>query len=351
MPQKQRIEDIAKGRTNLFSLHWQKCEPAKLGTYPGKLNTRHDFGDLPEFALSLAEGIKEPVLGYMGDNGKFQITNGERRWRGAQWLEENKGIKILLPCMRESKGYSDTDRNVDLLRTNNGKPLEMIEKAEAMKRLSDAGMADKEIAQKAGCSITHVFDCLLLLNTAPEVQSAVRKGEMKGTLAVDLAREVPDPEKQTEILEKGREKATAQKKKPVAGVGDSGPASPMPATTKPKITAKHLPVATGKKAAAQKRARAPSGDSNDGMYWDESKNKFVKTPVKPITGTSFTEHKKSPKGLAAGGALTMLEELLDAVSRSDCDDKARYDTLEFLCEYAAGRKGLAIGTKFILGII
>jgi hypothetical protein len=89
-----------------------------------------------------------------------------------------------------------------------------------------------------------------------------------------------------------------------------------------------LPIATGKKAQAEK------------------------TP-KPLTGTSFAEPRTRVVGLAKSkdAAVELLEELLDAVSRSDCEDKARYDTLEFLCEYVAGRKGLPTGTKFILGII
>jgi len=345
MPQKKRIEDIAKGRTNLFSLPWRDCEPAVIDDAgrPVKLNTRQDFGNIAEFAASLADAIREPVLGYMGENGKFQITNGERRWRGVQWLEKHKSVKVLLPCVRESQGYTDTDRNVDLLRTNNGKPLEMIEQAEAMIRLrqgygGQASMSEKEIAHKAGCSPTHVANCLALLNdAAPEVQEAVRKGEMTGTLAVDLARSVPNKERQTEILEKGREKALeTARPRAVRGEGATSP------TKKTKVTAKHLSVATGKKAQSAKKAAKKQHDT-DAQFWDQSQGKFViKSPQRSV---------KSNKAGGKSAGLAMLEELLDAVERKDCEDKARYDTLEFLYDYSAGRQNMANATKFILGMI
>jgi ParB/RepB/Spo0J family partition protein len=315
MSQKKRIEEIAKSRTNLFSFTWRQAEPAKIdianesgiGTRATKLNTRVDFGNIPEFAMSLIDenekgAIREPLLGFMGANGKFQITNGERRWLGAKWLDEEKGIKILLPCVREPQHYTPAERNLDLLRTNNGKPLGMLEKAHAIKRLRDGGMEAEEIARRAGCSETHVADCLILLSAAPAVQEAVAAEVIAPTLAVDLARAVNDPEKQTEILNKGIEDVQA------AAANKPPPKNGKPRKT--KITAKHLPVATGKKAQAKKKAE---------------------------TG------KRKPESKDA------LETLLNSVRRVDCDDPSRYDTLEFLIEYAKGRKPLATATKFILG--
>lgn len=342
MAQKKRIEDIQKGRTNLFSLRWQDCEPAsvKLDGKPSKLNTRVDFGDIPEFALSLIDGdnegaVREPLLGYMGENGKFQITNGERRWKGAAWLEKNKGIKILLPCVREPRDHDDTDRNLDLLRTNNGKPLDMLEKAEAMQRLLAANLSPKAIATEAGCSTTHVVDCLALLNLAPEVMEALRSGEIKPTLAVDLSREVPDKEKQADILKKGREKAAAQKR--------SRPESAEGPRKKKKITAKHLPISTGKKAQAEKKKKS------------EARSQKSETPALPLTGTSFSGPRtRRPVGLARPSGrdktLDMLEDLLEAAPRSECENTERFDTLAMLIDYAGGHIGMSKATKFILGM-
>ena len=89
------------------------------------------------------------------------------------------------------------------------------------------------------------------------------------------------------------------------------------------------------------------GPDTDAQFWDQTQGKFV---TKPLTGTSFGERKQTPKGLAKRDALAMLEELLDAVERKDCEDKARYDTLELLCYYASGRQNMANAAKFILGI-
>lgn len=320
----KRIEEIAKGRTNLFSLTWRQCEPAVelIADNRTKLNTRQDFGDIPEFAMSLIDGVKETLLGYMGKNGKFQITNGERRWLGAKWLEEKKSIKILLPIRREEKSYTVTERNLDLLRTNNGKPLEMIEKAAAMQRLLVDGLTEKLIAEKAGCSVTHVTDCLTLLNdVAPEVQKEVRDGTVKASLAIDLARSVPDKERQVELVKEGKAKAEAAK------TISKGTKPGSRSIRRVKVTAKHLAVETGKKAQAKKKKAAAA------------------TPApKPLTQPAL-------KSAVMTNAAAPLEELLDAVQRSDCRDSERYDTLEFCIEYMLGRKSQQIATKFILGII
>lgn len=319
MPNHKTIKDVAKGRTDIFWLRTDQCEPAEelINGKKTKLNTREDFGNLHEFAQSLADGIKEPLFGYW-ESGKFQITNGERRWRGAKILAaQGKGIKILLPCMREPQKYSVRERNLDLLRTNNGKPLEMIEKAEAIQRLVADGMKIKEIAHKMGSSQTHVTDCIALLDptiVAPELQAAVRKGKIKATLAVDLARAVPDPKKQAEALEKGEAKATeAAAKKPASR------RSPAAA----KVTAKHLDVDTGKKAqAAKKKQEAEQG--------------------KPAPQSNLDRQTS---------AASPLKELLDAITRSTCAETDRYDTLEFLIEFMEGRQAMTTATKFILGMI
>jgi hypothetical protein len=206
-----------------------------------------------------------------------------------------------------------------------------------MKRLLDSGMKEKEIAQKAGCSVTHVVDCMALLETAPEVQNAVRKGEVKATLAIDLARQVPDKEKQSEILQAGRERATADQK--ASRKADA-----------PKITAKHLPVKTGKKAALSKTVGEAGSFPTTSVIGGSSSTK--PETIRPPLSQPVLKPKEAAKiSQKNDAALAALEELLDAVTRHDCQDVARYDTLEFLCEYAAGRKGLSNATKFILGII
>ena len=333
-----QIRDIAVKRTDLYFLKsWRDAELAQELIDGKKLrfNVRDDFTDLFEFANSLVppkgkkEGIIVPLRGYMGENGKFQITDGERRWRAAKILSQ-RNIELAIPVIREPQGYTTRERNLDLLRTNNGKPLSMLEQAHAMQRLIVAGDQIKTLHKLAGCSPTHVVDCLALLEAPEEIQTAVAKGEISGTLAADLGRRVPDKKKQVEVLEQGRAKAAEKGKK--------------------KVTAKLLSVATGKKAQREKRERssvaagvspAPKHEAGTAA----STGKPLTHPAIKPDSSPVTRHSSLP----SDSGTKKLEALLDAVTRGDSEPE-RYATLETLTDYLRGMIDLARATKFILGI-
>jgi ParB/RepB/Spo0J family partition protein len=344
------IEEIATGRTNLFTISWHDAEPApvrpgeKIGKNgDGRFNTREDFSDIFEFAESLAPGVRGPLRGYLGANGKFQITDGERRWRGAKILAQ-RGIKVDLPIIREPKGYSEVDRNLDLIRMNSGKPLSMLEQAHAFQRVLALGVPEKELHKKAGCSPTHITNCLALLQTAPEVQAAVAKGEMSGTLAADLQRAVPDPEKQKEIIRQGRDNA-----------------KPAPSGKK-KITAKNLPVATGKKAAKSRSEKQTSNaqrsTSNPQPQQAQRSTSnpqpqqaiFGQPVIKPTDRISGSSGESPAPPRNSDPILARLDDLQDSVTNADAD-KGRLETLEFIGRYLRNKETLTSATKFILGMI
>lgn len=318
--QRKRIQDIAIGDTHLFTLKsWRDAELAQesIDEKQQRFNVRDDMGNLFEFAESLREGITDPLRGYMGENGKFQITDGERRWRGAKILSQ-KNIEITIPVIREPQGYTARDRDLDLLRTNNGKPLTMIEQARAMKRLLDRGEPLKGLHKLAGCSPTHVADCLSLIEAPEEIQQAVSKGEISGTTAADLTRRVPDRKKQVEVLAQGRARAKEQ--------------------GKTKVTAKHLPVRTGKKAQKenkQKKAAAKSRSEPQLALGPTS------DPRPPTSGA---------RSVPASAAVQKLEDLRDASPRGQAVP-SRYETLELLIGFLGGDCDITHATKFILGII
>jgi ParB/RepB/Spo0J family partition protein len=332
-PVAKRLDDIHVGRTNLFTIKWQDAEPALLKPDEpqkkdgsNRFNARQDFADIFEFAESLRGGIRVPLRGYMGANGKFQITDGERRWRGAKILSQ-KNVSIPLPIIREPQGYTEVDRTLDLLLTNSGKPLDMLEQAHAFARLLEQGLDENEVAKRSGRSQTHITNCLTLLQAAPEVQKAVAAGEMAPTLAVDLVKALPDPARQAEEL-----RAAKQKLADKATPSRNGASKPSKSKSN-KITAKTLNVATGKKAA-KSRGQKPEGRGQSAPLGQ---------PV-----LKDTDLAKLPK--ADDPALKKLEDLYHATSSSE-PDKARLETLEFLVDYVKGKESLAKATKFILGMI
>lgn len=334
-PVARLLDEIHIGRTNLFTIKWQDAEPALLvADEPKKkdgsnrFNTRQDFDDIFEFAESLRDGIKVPLRGYMGENGKFQITDGERRWRGAKILAQ-KNIQIPLPIIREPKGYSEVDRTLDLLLTNSGKPLSMLEQAHAFARLLAQGLSTKEAADKSGKSETHIANCLTLLQAAPEVQQKVAKGEMTATLAVDLVKALPNPGDQVREVREAEEKLRQSQQKSSSKNGTK-----KPAKAKTKITAKNLSVPTGKKAAKHRDKPAPAQQQQA-----------------PFGQPALRDAEK-PRDLPKGDdpALKKLDDLYHATSNADAD-KARLETLEYLIDYVKGNASLANATKFILGMI
>jgi ParB/RepB/Spo0J family partition protein len=338
------IYDIQVGRTNLFSLKPDDCVLAldiiDISGKRSRLNVRDDMGDLDEFAESLRSGIRVPLRGYMGPEGEFHITDGERRWRGAKILAK-KGVHITLPVIREPQKYSPTERTLDLLRTNNGKPLDMLEKAHAFRRLTDVHkLAPKEIAAKSGYSTTHVTDCLLLLQAAPEVQEAVKSGEMKATLAVDLVRQVSDKEKQRDILAAGREKAGSREVRAGRAYG----AGSKKTTGTAKVTAKSLPIATGKKARVKEQGShaVTTGSQPRGSEAPLRGPIFERQP--DAIGTPVLKDKEATRLQA-----NMLDDLLESVSRNDCMENA-YETAEMVRDYLGGETSLKNATKFLLGM-
>lgn len=209
-------------------------------------NTRTDFGDLSGLAKSirtLAEqhgskaGVQQPIRVRKAKDGTYKLTNGERRWRACSKLEKD-GFEIFIPAIVEPAGYDIKRRLMDLLVTNDGKPLTMLEQAKAMGRLRDSGVDPKEIAAQAGVSITHVKTCFSLLNLCPELVKAVEDNEMTATLAVDLSRELDlngeDIGDVLSIARRARDDSESD-----------------------HITAKHLPFLVGKPAVeARKAAKA-----------------------------------------------------------------------------------------------
>lgn len=317
MPQKN-IRDIAAPlHDRIFYLNPRDAEPAAelIAGKKERFNVRDDMGDIHEFAESLRPGIKLPLLGYMGENGKFQITDGERRWKAARILLA-RNVEIKLPVQLEPKGTTAEERNIGLLVTATGKPLEIIEQARVIERLLD-GLAGKalarklkELPKKIGKSATHIANCLALLDAPEAIKAAVGKGEMSGTLAAELAKAVPDKKKQVEVLEEARGKAKAK--------------------GKTKVTAKLLSVKTGKKAQAARKS---------GGQKPEVGGQPVLGPARPPRDQTDTED----------ATLGKLLDLLHSVERRDAETE-RYETLEILIDYLSGKETRKALTEFLLGI-
>jgi ParB-like chromosome segregation protein Spo0J len=251
------LDEIKEGRSSVYKLRRQHLDTRKEAD-TGR-NPRNDFGDIEGLAQSIARhGIQSPLTGSM-EGKTFMVGHGERRLAAYDFAVKNrlpsldgkpfnpKGDLGLIPVKLEGLPSATADRDRLILHVvlNEGKPLNQFEKGIAMDRLMKEHQLDeKTVAEHLGYSVTAVRDCLRLVNGASEgVQAAVQDGKLSPTAAIELVREVPDKGSQDSILEKGIEAAEKEGKE--------------------RVTAKHLPVETGKAAQQSRRRGATPFDGKE----------------------------------------------------------------------------------------
>ena len=179
----QKKRGLGRGLDALFSTPniTQQCTPmsemaevAIADIEPNPLQPRTDFDEeaLQELATSIAElGVIQPITLKRGDNGKYIIISGERRWRASQMA----GLEQLPAYIRE---VEDEDLHAMALVENiQRENLNAIEIALGMQRLvEECGLTQEGLAQKVGKKRSTVSNYMRLLNLPSEVQLALKEG-------------------------------------------------------------------------------------------------------------------------------------------------------------------------------
>jgi ParB/RepB/Spo0J family partition protein len=174
-------------------------------------NTRIDFGDMKELKNSIkVNGFlkSKPLVVQRREDGLFEIVDGERRFTAVEELiKEGHKFEDGVPIVIEDKNMDDSQKTIIMLTSNLGKPFLPLEQATAYKRLLDGGMKPSQIAKAVGASDAHVKDRLALLDAAPEVQDALKNGDVGSTLAEQIVNHAKDDhKKQAEMVEKAKTK-------------------------------------------------------------------------------------------------------------------------------------------------
>ena len=179
----QKKRGLGRGLDALFSTPniTQQCTPmsemaevAIADIEPNPLQPRTDFDEeaLQELATSIAElGVIQPITLKRGDNGKYIIISGERRWRASQMA----GLERLPAYIRE---VEDEDLHAMALVENiQRENLNAIEIALGMQRwVEECGLTQEGLAQKVGKKRSTVSNYMRLLNLPSEVQLALKEG-------------------------------------------------------------------------------------------------------------------------------------------------------------------------------
>ena len=139
---------------------------------PTPPRTQFDDEALQELADSIRQlGVIQPITVKRGEDGKYIIISGERRWRASQMV----GLKSLPVYVRE---VDDENLHAMALVENiQRQDLNAIEIALGMKRLiEECGLTQEAMADKVGKKRSTVSNYMRLLNLPDQVQLALKEG-------------------------------------------------------------------------------------------------------------------------------------------------------------------------------
>jgi ParB family chromosome partitioning protein len=143
---------------------------------PGPFQPRGgmDKASLGELADSIREhGVLQPILARAkpGEDGRYQIIGGERRWRAAQAAQLHE-VPVLVRDLGDREAMA-----VGLVENLQRQDLNAIEEAEGYRRLLDEfGLTQDALGQAVGKSRSHVANTLRLLTLPDTVRDLVANG-------------------------------------------------------------------------------------------------------------------------------------------------------------------------------
>ena len=164
---------------------------------PNRFQPRTDFDEtgLDDLATSIkSQGVVQPIVVTAGENGRYTIIAGERRWRASQ----RAGLKAVPVVVRQ---VNDDQQLLELALVENIQraDLNAIEEAEAYKTLSESfGLSQEDIAKRVGKGRTTITNFLRLLRLPAAVQDLLRAGKLSAGQARPLL-SLGDAAKQVEV--------------------------------------------------------------------------------------------------------------------------------------------------------
>ncbi len=124
---------------------------------------KFEYDKIKELADSISNnGLLQPIIVSIIDNGKYRIIAGERRWRACK-IAKITDIAVII------KNLSDKEIiEVALIENIQREELSSIEESEGLERLiKEFGYTQEELAEKLGKSRSHIAN-LLRLNQLPK---------------------------------------------------------------------------------------------------------------------------------------------------------------------------------------
>ena len=167
---------------------------------PADDNIRRSVGDVTELAASItAVGILEPLIVVeLAEARGYRVVAGHRRLAAAR----EAGLDYVPVIVRtfDERARIEAMLVENLMRAD----LSPLEEATGYQRLVDVGLAQREIAERVGCSQSHVAKRLGLLGLPTEAQKVLDSGGITLEDAAALLELKEHPDRIREIVKAGR---------------------------------------------------------------------------------------------------------------------------------------------------
>jgi ParB family chromosome partitioning protein len=159
--------------------------------------------DIHELALSVkTSGLEMPPVVRLLKNGKYEIVDGERRYRAAKLLQWKQ-----IPC--EVREMDDEQvKQFQLITFLQKVNLTPNEEAGVYHKFSKEGKKPEDISAITGRPISHIVRMLSLLKLIEPVKKAFDEGKLPLGHALELARLQPNEQKKAFTRRKRRTSRT-----------------------------------------------------------------------------------------------------------------------------------------------
>ena len=165
----------------------------------GTVGTRHGESDAPEAlvaAITRDGGLRQPILVRRkpGDEGRYEIIAGRRRWRAARRL----GLTQIAAVVTN---LGDPEAVLASLTENLAQDdLSPIDEARAYLRLmTEFSLDPREVTAATGRDMPHIVRTLRLMGLSPRLKELVSSGRLSRSHAYALL-DMPDPERAAEQM-------------------------------------------------------------------------------------------------------------------------------------------------------
>ena len=179
-------EETSNQADSLGTLAVEKLQPGKY-----QPRTHMDQASLESLANSIrAQGIMQPIVVRLVDDGKYEIIAGERRWRASQ-LAGLKEVPVIIRDIAD-----DVALAMALIENIQRENLNPIEEANGIQRLiNEFNMTHETAAQAVGRSRSAVTNLLRLQNLHAVVQEMLANakldmGHARALLTLDGAKQI-----------------------------------------------------------------------------------------------------------------------------------------------------------------